>query len=60
MSDFIRPDDERPTGYYWIAGMDDPEVARWNADSQRWALIGLDGEGDERPHVLFGPLVPPP
>lgn len=30
----------RPTGFYWISGLDEPEVARWDADMESWALIG--------------------
>jgi hypothetical protein len=50
---------DRPSGYYWIAGTDEPEPARWDADDQVWHVIGTpDALDDVEVEVVEGPIFP--
>ncbi len=38
---------ERDSGLYWIERNDDPDVGRWDADTQQWLLHGSDETLDD-------------
>jgi hypothetical protein len=51
---------DRPSGYYWIAGPDEDEPARWNAERKVWHVIGTPDELDDAEvTVIEGPIKPP-
>lgn len=50
----------RPTGFYWVAGPDEPEMARWDADGCVWHFVGQEAAVDDAEvKVLRGPAAPP-